>query len=1233
MANEVPPGGASKKAPAAARTVLADRYEILGRLGQGGMGVVFEAFDRRRGQRVALKTLRSFDSASFYLFKQEFRTLADVQHTNLVSFHELVASDDSEVFFTMELVKGTDFLSYVEKAGAPDGACQADVERLRASVRQLAEGVHALHAARKVHRDIKPSNVLVTPEGRVVLLDFGVAAELSRSRAEVPAGSGEMVGTAVYMAPEQAGEDLQTPASDWYSVGVMLYEALVGRPPFAGTLMEVITKKATTSPRAPSTQVEGVPEDLDKLCHDLLRLDPSSRPTGAEVLLALGGPRNSAVPPQRLAESEARSLVGRDAHLAELQEAFESTRLGHAVTVYVTGDAGLGKSTLVHRFLDGLEEGREALVLRGRTYERESVPFKAVDSIVDALSRYLVARTEEGEPVTLPGDIGALARVFPVLRRVPEIKGIPYEDGGDARGARTRAFHALRELLVTISGRAPLAVFIDDAQWGDTDSAGLLLEVVRVAGPLRLLLVMTSRGEVVKSPFLAELRERWPAGSVTRDVAVGRLTEEEARQMALALIDASDEAAQRTARAVAREAQGSPFLVEELVRSNSGAVPASGARLRVATLDEMVTRRLESLSPDERRMLQVLAVAGRPLPLAMLADASGAKGATDAAIANASALRFVRTGLREGKELVETSHNRIREALVARLSGDVLRETHAKLAQVLSSADAVDAEAIALHWIGAGEPERAVEVAARGAEVAVTQLAFDQGARLLRLALEHSDGPDDRLRSLRTRLAETLQLAGRHAESARMFLDAARGAPADDQLELRRAAAEQLLASGHIDEGSRVLRDVLLAVGMKAPETVGGAVFWLLVHRFWLLLMGLRFVRRKADEVPRDRRLRVEALYTVAIGFGIVDPLLAACMQARHLVEALRAGDRFQVLRAVCLEASHIGAGGAPEKERERSLLAIGRELVEALRTDEARAFYDGCLGITLFQRGEWPRARELMIKWDGAVASRASVANVRMFTAHTVYYLGELADNARRITRMCADADATGEVYVGVSLRTSGAIRMVLNGDEPARARRMVDDALAQWSRKGFFVQQWQAMVYSPDIDLYEGNGEQAYQRFVRDLPALRKGLLMRSGFIRVVTAFVHGKCAVASAASAPARKAERLAEARRMVDLLEKEHVRWAHALAGLLRAMVEQEDGNRDAALKALRHGIALSLATRTLVFAVPAQYRLGELLGGNEGRETLNTALAQIEAWGVRDPRRWVGIYMPGTWKTS
>jgi hypothetical protein len=206
----------------------------------------------------------------------------------------------------------------------------------------------------------------------------------------------------------------------------------------------------------------------------------------------------------------------------------------------------------------------------------------------------------------------------------------------------------------------------------------------------------------------------------------------------------------------------------------------------------------------------------------------------------------------------------------------------------------------------------------------------------------------------------------------------------------------------------------------------------------------------------------------------------------------------------------------------------------------------------------------------------------------------------------------------------------MLLNTDEPERARRMADDALAQWSSSGFFVQQWQAMVYSPDIDIYQGNGGRAYDRFMRDPPTLKKGLLMRSGFIRVVTAFVHGKCAIASIESAPALKDARIAEARSMVALLGREHVPWAAALAALLVAMIELAAGNRAGAVSALRKGINLSLATETHVFAIPAQYRLGEMLGGEEGRELTEAALAKVESWGVRNPTRWLQIYMPGTW---
>ncbi len=226
-----------------------ERYEVVRRIGEGGMGVVYEALDRERGQIVALKSLLSFSPAALFRFKQEFRTLADVHHPNLVRLHELVVTEGDNVFFTMELVNGTDFLTHVQKPGSrreaqPHGnrvslppsrimrvaytrpeqvtaplrlgpaeaappvqpfprSSPADFDALRRALRQLVEGVQALHAAGKLHRDLKPSNVRVSPEGRVVILDFGVATDLSRRVDANLSEADEVVGTVRYMAPEQ----------------------------------------------------------------------------------------------------------------------------------------------------------------------------------------------------------------------------------------------------------------------------------------------------------------------------------------------------------------------------------------------------------------------------------------------------------------------------------------------------------------------------------------------------------------------------------------------------------------------------------------------------------------------------------------------------------------------------------------------------------------------------------------------------------------------------------------------------------------------------------------------------------------------------------------------------------------------------------------------------------------------------------------------------------------------
>ncbi len=156
------------------------RFLLRRRLGAGGFGIVYEAFDRERDATVALKVLRRRDGRSIARFKNEFRSLAETVHENLVQLHELHAEGDAW-FFTMELVRGGDALTYVRVDD--DGGAETprfDEERLRAVLRQLAAGLSFLHRSGKLHRDVKPSNVMVTGEGRVVIVDFGLSSARSR---------------------------------------------------------------------------------------------------------------------------------------------------------------------------------------------------------------------------------------------------------------------------------------------------------------------------------------------------------------------------------------------------------------------------------------------------------------------------------------------------------------------------------------------------------------------------------------------------------------------------------------------------------------------------------------------------------------------------------------------------------------------------------------------------------------------------------------------------------------------------------------------------------------------------------------------------------------------------------------------------------------------------------------------------------------------------------------------
>jgi eukaryotic-like serine/threonine-protein kinase len=1244
------------------------RFTLLRRLGTGGMGVVYEARDRHKDRIVALKTLTLAEASHIYRFKREFRTLADVSHPNLVTLYELMSEGD-DWFFTMELINGVTFINYVrpDTMGAPatdvdntlpvprehsmkSANSEADTEifdsshvsldedellsldagstaaanfmldenRLRAALRQLAEGVNRLHELGKLHRDIKPSNVLVTDEGRVVILDFGLVEDINPELHETL-----LAGTPDYMSPEQGAQTAISKASDWYSVGVILYQALTGRLPFRGKFFEVMLRKQTRDPIQPREINPGVPRDLNELCMRLLRREADTRPSGREILRALGVRRSASSP--RLSES---LFLGRERQIAELHDAFRSTRDGQTVAVHVHGNSGMGKSTLVRTFLDQLKAGtRNAIVLQGRCYQRETVPYKALDGVVDSLSKHLASLRRAKAEGLMPRNRAALARVFPVMLQVDAVF--------DARSAqsetidlftlRRQAFGALRELLTNLAQQKPLVIYIDDLQWADADSMFLLEDLLRPPDAPPLLLITSFRSEdIEEKPFLKELLLQ-TGTETSRELFVGPLASAEAREVTRSLFALAKLSGEPFLESIVHEAAGSPFLIEQLTHYGMMNERAATAG---SSLTTMIEERMGQLSAGARELLDVLSVAGRPVDEGVALSAAGVSGDSQQLLSLLRAAQFIRSG--DTQYGIEMYHDRIGEAIESLLSEGERKHIHRRLAQAIEARGLDDPESLYEDYLGAGESDRAATHAEAAARKAATALAFDRAAIYFRRAMElKPDAPN--LLDLKIGLGDALANAGRPAEAAHEFLAAAGTTSARRGLELRQRAGAQLLMGGHMEEGLEVFRVVLESVGLRLAKGPKRALLSLLVRRLLIQLRGLSFHERAVGQIPEADLLRIDICWAVAAGLGVVDLIRGADFQSLHLLLALRAGEISRVARAMAFEVSQVAArGGASAEEHVQELIKKTEALAARANNAHAKGLALWARGLSSYLMGRWreaaencERAAEILrdqctgVTWEMAIANR--------FMLSSLLYLGEVVEVSRRVPQLLSAALEQGNLFAATDLRTRLNI-IWLAADDPVRARDEVISAMTTWSRKGFHLQHYTSLVALAQIEMYTGDYEVAWKHIEGQIKALDKSMLLRIQGLRIDSLHLRARLALASAEGD--ERERHLRQAEKLAGKIEREEMTYANPLATLIRAGIARQRGDDERAIALLEKSAKDLDAAHMRLYATVSRRHLGALIGGDRGRQLV----AQSDEWmakqQIKNPAKMIKLLAPG-----
>jgi tetratricopeptide (TPR) repeat protein len=1069
-------------------TLINARYSIEALAGEGGMGAVYRVRDAVRSRTLALKTIRG-RPGFLNLFKIEFRTLASLRHPNLAQSYDFEPiAGSADCCFTMDFVDGRNIFEFTTGVGW-GGVLDLIV--------QLCRVLAYVHSRGIVHRDLKPNNVLVGDDGVLKLVDFGLVGSTS--------DADQLMGTPAYIAPELIDRGLGDHRSDLYSLGILAYQMLYRRPPFAGvSVSDVLYHHAFSPVRFPDAA--DVPAWLTDLISRLCAKQPSDRFRSAnQVIAAINASGGFSYPIETAVTRESYVLSGRfvgrheelTALAAFVEQRLRPERHVGAPFALVAGQSGVGKSRLVRELRHALQLNRHIFV-DADCFEGATAEYAA---FVDVIAQLVPLIESRGGAALVERDLGELVKLAPGLWRDRQI--VPSLRLVSSDAERHRLLDTVAGFLVDASHLVPFALHINDLHWAQQGTIDILRYLHRRVAieerqghHITLAVLGTYRDDEAEGPIRLLLDE---LASTATCVRLEGLPGQPMRQLLESMFGLSDIPDSFVIR-VLEEAGGSPFFLEEVVRvlvENGSVFVEDGAWHTTKTIGELdipstivatLRRRLAMVAdPVQQQMLRILAAYKKPMSVALLATV--AESDIERAQESLHDLTARNMVLPVGdREHYRTAHDHLSTTVLNDLGREAPR-VHRRIAYALESVTGErPLSELAHHYWLAGDTDKALTYALLAGESALSRYANDEAIEHLERALSLlPDDAGDALTKATEHLADAHFLAGHYDRTASLLTEVDRrvGTTIDKTRILRKLGLVVGYSAGTPNLSVDILWTAARQLGARRPRS--RATF--LVRTVTALCQHVAqrtvtpLVASAPDEVERMRLAELAGLY-MRIGymnfFG--DPLLSflPIFRAANIVDRLRettAHSEAYSLMAVALAG--LGLSVRARRYGEESI-AEAKRVGSPWHIANARSLH----AFVLLQTGHWQPALESaeQAREGFAACGDHFQLAVSIYTILEVLHSrGEVHAGIARARQEVAVYDRLGLQMIGKGVYT--VLGQLLAASGNAEGQSMLQNVLARARQGGDKLSTAWAHVALGDWLLQAGHVDEAIDHLERGM------------------------------------------------------------------------------------------------------------------------------------------------------